>query len=158
MILLNGVSGFIGNAAFDTDLEVIGAECKKHCYSIIDNLGGEVLTWNELEVGRNYYYVQVKVFDECLYILLNAMYPFIAISSSAAPGGLDYIDHEQLWKGFSLHYHVLRADELNELLVIKEVKDTNFVENNHQLSEAEFYNIKYWRPKTVGDIVFNYWD
>ena len=45
-----------------------------------------------------------------------------------------------------------------ETLDIKEIKGRIFLANKNELNEAELSNIKYWKPLTVGDIVFNYWD
>ena len=153
MILLNGVSGFNG-----PDQVTDGEYFKKICYSLIHRLNGNVLSFSEPKVARHYYEVKVKVFEENLSILLNYIYPFIAFASSVDHGYIKFVDNELLLNGFSPYYRVLRSNELNESLVIKENKGRLIVENKNELNDAELNNIKYWKSKTVGDIVFNYWD
>lgn len=102
--------------------------------------------------------MKVKVFEENFSILLNYVYPFIAFASSVDYGYIKFVDNELLLNGFSPYYRVLRSNELNESLIIKENKGSIVVENKNELNDAELNNIKYWKSKTVGDIVFNYWD
>ncbi|MCG7344687.1 hypothetical protein MHZ92_11105 [Sporosarcina sp. ACRSL] len=59
---------------------------------------------------------------------------------------------------FSPFYRVLSPTELNEPLVIRDSKGRIIVENKNELNDAELGLIKYFNSKTVGDIVFNYWD
>ena len=153
MILLNGVSGFNG-----PDPVTDGEYFKKICYSLIHRLNGDVLSFSEPQVARHYYEVKVKVFEEDLSILLNYVYPFVAFASSVDYCYIKFVDNELLLNEFSPYYRVLRSNELNEPLVIKENKGRIIVENNNELNDAELTNIKYWKSKTVGDIVFNYWD
>ena len=153
MILLNGVSGFNG-----PDPVTDGEYFKKICYSLIHRLNGDVLSFREPKVARHYYEVKVKVFEEDLSILLNYVYPFVAFASSVDYCYIKFVDNELLLNEFSPYYRVLRSNELNEPLVIKENKGRIIVENNNELNDAELTNIKYWKSKTVGDIVFNYWD
>jgi len=153
MILLNGVSGFNG-----PDQVTDGDYFKKICYSLIHRLNGNVLFFSEPKVARHYYEVKVNVLEENLSILLNNVYPFIAFASSVDYGYIKFVDNELLLNGYSPYYRVLRSNELNEPLVIKENKGRITVENKNELNDAELNNIKYWKSKTVGDIVFNYWD
>ncbi|MBC5636318.1 hypothetical protein H8S33_05685 [Ornithinibacillus sp. BX22] len=153
VILLNGVSGFNG-----PDPVTDGEYFKKVCYSLIHRLNGNVLSFSEPEAARHYYEVKVNVLEENMSILLNNVYPFIAFASSVDHGYIKFIDNEPLLNGFSPYYRVLRSNELNEPLVIKENKGRIIVGNKNELNEAELNNIKYWKSKTVGDIVFNYWD
>ena len=153
MILLNGVSGFNG-----PDPKTNGEYFKKICYSVIHSFGGEVLYFKEPEAGRHYYVVEVKVLEDTFYVLLNQIYPFITFASSVDPGNNQFIDNKQLLNLFSPYYRVLSSTELNEPLVIRVQKGRVFVQNENELNDAEIGLIKYFNSKTVGDIIFNYWD
>ena len=137
MILLNGVSGFNG-----PDPVTDGENFKKICYSLILGLNGNVLSFSEPHVARHYYEVKVKVLEENLSILLNQVYPFIAFASSVDPGSIEFVNYELLLHEFSPYYRVLRANELNEPLVITENQGKLMVENHNELNDAELYNIK----------------
>jgi hypothetical protein len=153
MILLNGVSGFNGpNPKTD------GEYFKKICYSVIQSIDGNVISFCEPGVTRHYYIVKVEVSDLKLYILLNLIYPFVTFASSVDPSNIRFIQHEKLTAEFSPFYRVLSPTELNEPLVIRNSKGRTIVENKNELNEAELGLIKYFNSKTVGDIVFNYWD
>lgn len=158
MILLNGISDSGG-----PDALVDGNQFKKVCYSTVTSLKGRVLSFHEPVVAQNYYYAQVSLPNEkSLYILLNSIYPFIAFTSSPEPYNMRFVDHKQL-RGTIIQlwgevYTVLKPVELDEPLRLKEAKGGLVVLNENTLNKWDMYNIKYWKPKTVGDVVFNYWD
>ncbi|WP_151537680.1 hypothetical protein [Cytobacillus depressus] len=154
MILLNGVSGFNGPDGQIVD----GSQFKRLCYATVLNLGGSILSFKEPEVAQHYYYTEIKIFGENLYILLNGQYPFIAFASFVIPGNITFIDNDKLSKWFSPNYRILHSNELNEPLMIRQEKGKMIIENENELNDAELASIKYWRSKRVGDIVFNYWD
>lgn len=153
MILLNGVSGFNG-----PDPKTDGEYFKKICYTVIQSLDGNVMSFCEPEVARHYYIVKVEVSEQKLYILLNLIYPFVAFASTVDPANIRFIDHEKLTDKFKPYYRVLSQNELNEPLVIRDSNGGIIVENKNELNDAELGLIKYFNSKTVGDIVFNYWD
>ena len=158
MILLNGISDSGG-----TETLVDGNKFKKVCFSIVTNLGGRMLSFLEPAVAQNYYYAEVSFANEDrICILMNSIYPFIAFSTSPVPFDMTFVDHKQLTVYINQLggevYRVLRRDELYEPLRLKEAKGNLVVVNENTLNKWDMYNIKYWQPKTVGDVVFNYWD
>ncbi|MCG1021234.1 hypothetical protein [Sutcliffiella horikoshii] len=158
MILLNGISDSGGQ-----DTLVDGNQFKRVCYSIVTNLGGRILSFREPVVAQNYYYAEVSFANEDrLYILINSNYPFIAFTTSPVPFNMTFVDHKQLTVSINQLcgevYRVLQPDELYEPLRLKEAKGNLVVVNENTLNKWDLYNIKYWQPKTVGDVVFNYWD
>lgn len=158
MILLNGISDSGG-----PDTSVDGNRFKKVCYSTVTSLGGRVLSFREPVVAQNYYYAQVSFQDEkSIYILLNSVYPFIAFTTRLEPTCMTFADHKQLRANINQLcgdlYRVLNPVELDEPLRLKEVKGGLVVLNEHTLNKWDMYSIKHWQPKTVGDVVFNYWD
>jgi len=53
-------------------------------------------------------------------------------------------------RSVSNYYRVLNTDELNIPLSIESISNT--------LDKVEIEQIDYWRPKTIGEVIFNYWD
>lgn len=158
MILLDGISDSGG-----PDTLVDGNQFKKFCYSIVTSLGGRVLSYREPVVAQNYYYAEVSLSNEDgLYILLNSIYPFIAFTTSPVPFNMTFVDQKQLRATinqlYGEVYRVLHPVELDEPLRLKEAKGGLVVLNENTLNKWDIYNIKYWKPKTVGEVVFNYWD
>ncbi|UOE95243.1 hypothetical protein [Alkalihalobacillus sp. LMS39] len=154
MILLNGISGF--NVSDDKTVD--GVQFKSLCKSIVLNLGGSVLSFKDPKVAQNYYYAEIEISDEKLYILINGHYPFIAFASSGIPGDITFVDNEQLAKCFEQYYRILYSYELEEPLRVKQPKGNILIGIENELNGAELVNVKHWQPKRVGDIVFNYWD
>ncbi|QFT89660.1 hypothetical protein FIU87_13445 [Bacillus sp. THAF10] len=158
MILLGGISDSGG-----TDSIVDGDTFKKACYTSVTSLGGRVLSFQEPVVAQNYYYAKVSFpNEENLYILLNSIYPFIAYATSHRAYSMTFKDHKELTTTirhlYSDMYRVLQQVELNETLRLKEAKSDMVVLNENTLNKWDMDNIKYWKPKTVGEVVFNYWD
>ncbi|WP_078380090.1 hypothetical protein [Sutcliffiella halmapala] len=152
MILLNGVSGSNNETLVD------GVEFKRISYYIIKKNRGRVLSFIEPETGTNYYKVKVQIFGEQLYILLNISYPFLAFASSVEPGEILFVDYPLLKEELISYYRILTIHELNEPLIVKQVKGKSLVENENQLNEADLYGIKHWKTQTIGEVVFNFWD
>lgn len=158
MILLNGISDSGGPDTF-----VDGDLFKKVCYSTMTSLGGKVLSFREPAVAQNYYYAEVSLQSEdAIFILLNSIYPFIAFTTSPEPPSMTFVEHKQLAAMINQLcgdvYRVLHPVELNEPLRMKEAKGGLVVLNENTLNKWDMYNIKYWKPNRVGDVVFNYWD
>lgn len=49
-------------------------------------------------------------------------------------------------------------DELNDPLYIKESTAQIILENDNELNSAELEQIAYWKPKSVGEVIYNFWD
>ncbi|MED4015149.1 hypothetical protein [Sutcliffiella cohnii] len=121
------------------------------------------MSYREPVVAQNYYYAEVSLSNEDgLYILLNSIYPFIAFTTSPVPFNMTFVDQKQLRATinqlYGEVYRVLHPVELDEPLRLKEAKGGLVVLNENTLNKWDIYNIKYWKPKTVGEVVFNYWD
>lgn len=157
MILLNGVTGF--NYVNDKSPPTVDRrQFKNISFIAITKNGGNILSFDEPNVGRNFYKVKVKVFGEHMYILLNISYPFLAFATLIEFGNIKFVDNHLLNREFSPFYRVLNASELNEPLLVRDVKGKIIVENDNELNDAEVHQITYWKPVRTGDVIFNYWD
>jgi hypothetical protein len=155
--LPKGVTGFY-NAKHNKPPTIDGNQFKQQCFSIIKRNNGKVLEFIELQFATNFLYVEVKVFNKHLHILLNEHYPFLAFASFVDFENIKFIDEPELLKQFSPFYKVLSIEELNEPLYIKESTGKIILENDNELNSAELEQIAYWKPKSVGEVIYNFWD
>lgn len=90
--------------------------------------------------------------------MLNSSYPFVAFASSVQYFDIEFVDHSlsSVVDALSNEFRVLSANSLNQRLVLDE--RTHNVLNKNYLNKAELNQIFHWKPKTVGDVIFNFWD
>ncbi|MFC0213118.1 hypothetical protein ACFFK0_11745 [Paenibacillus chartarius] len=69
---------------------------------------------------------------------------------------ITFMDAPQLSKELSRYYQVVCSDELNVLLRYSGAE--LLLDHKHELNKAELEQVKYWKPNTIGEIVFNFWD
>lgn len=53
---------------------------------------------------------------------------------------------------------ILYAGSLNERLLYTGKKGSFLIKNDNQLNNAELAQIAYWKPITIGEVLYNYWD
>ncbi|MCM3667250.1 hypothetical protein M3204_22900 [Mesobacillus subterraneus] len=147
--LPNGITGF-HNSTNNLPPKVDGRQFKSVCAAIVNRSGGKLLKFREPLYPLNFYEAEVKVNDNEFYILLNEHYPYIAFASVVEFGKIDFINASELLTQFSPFYKVLSLKELNEPLNIKS--------DSINLNSAELEQISYWKPKTIGEVIFNFWD
>jgi hypothetical protein len=154
VLLLNGISGFLIN-----DLpEVYSSQFKELCYSLANVTQGKFVSFEIPHRSQNFYKTELEWNDGNTFILLNSSYPIVAFASSVEYFNIHFIDHPyaNLLKSFSHVFTIATVNELVEPLEIDERTQT--VRNKNNLSKSEISQILYWEPKTVGDVVFNFWD
>ncbi|MGE7880058.1 hypothetical protein [Peribacillus muralis] len=157
MILPKGVTGYY-YAEHNMPPTIDGNQFKQHCFSIIGRNNGQVFGSLEQQIAVNFFNVEVKVFNKHMHILLNVHYPFLAFASFVDFENIDFIDEPELMKQFSPFYKVLGREELIEPLIIKEGTGKIILENDNELNSAELNQIAYWKPKSVGEVIYNFWD
>ncbi|ECW8277081.1 hypothetical protein F3250_12315, partial [Listeria monocytogenes] len=96
-------------------------------------------------------YAQVEILGNSLYILLNAHYPYLTFASAVELGNINFIENPFLYEQFAPFYKIIDAVELNSSFNQSMVKKAD-------LNSAELEQLAYWKPETVGQIIFNYWD
>jgi hypothetical protein len=154
--LPNGITGFFEKQ--DEPPKIDGKQFKQLCFSIANNNGGSVLNFKESQAGTNFYHAEVNVFNMHLHLLLNAHYPFLAFASVVNYGQIDFVDEPQLFDQFITYYRVLDTKELNEPLFIKLSSKECILQNDNELNSAELKQLAYWKPETMGSLIFNFWD
>lgn len=159
--LLQGVTGF-PNLNTDALSRVNFADFRRLVGHIIGHFNvTDVSKISEDGVSHNYYYVTMSIYNEHgqlnkFNLLCNAHQPLLAISEpfSEYTFGLPptFINNEKIeWfvNEFISDFILLTPDFLTQPL--------NDVHTRY-LSTLEMKQIKYWKPETVGEVIFNFYD
>ncbi|MBY0097999.1 hypothetical protein [Mesobacillus maritimus] len=150
MILPNGVTGFYDSESKKPP-QVNGKLFKQLCFEFASWNGGKVIDFNEPKYPRNFYFAKFEIHNNQFFVLLNEHYPYLAYASVVEFGNITFIDKPVSHENFSDFYKVLGKVDLeapiNQNLVV-----------NSELNRAELEQLAYWKPETVGQIIFNYWD
>ncbi|MUV38803.1 hypothetical protein JNUCC1_02674 [Lentibacillus sp. JNUCC-1] len=104
--------------------------------------------------------IVIKVRNKSVHALLNSQYPFIAFTSSRQGDEhhFPFIDDVELSNIFNPYYEVLSFEQLNKPVRYHQQGTNITLENENTLHQADLKQLAFWKPKTVGEIVFNYWD
>lgn len=121
---------------------------KELCFMLMMQCGGKVLGFKEPQIATNFFDVEVSLFQKQLHILLNENYPFLAFASHVEYFYIHFCEEPELNKLFSPYYRVLGTKELSAPLDLKE----------NELDPSELQQIAYWKPVTLGEVIFNFWD
>jgi len=91
----------------------------------------------------------IQLEDERLTILHHRLMPYIAFAKFDEELSFQFLTKTLIHKYFPMR-KCLTADTLNTL--VTQDKDL------HSLSEVEWNYISHFDSKTIGDVIFNYWD
>ncbi|MED4531857.1 hypothetical protein [Metabacillus fastidiosus] len=151
LILYSGITGIVPAPS------VKEKEFKQICYSL---LGSNVLEFIENGTLKNFYECIIKFKRRNIHILLNRHYPFIAFTSARELNDLylPFIDEPDLSKLFEQYYKVLSLYQLKEPLTYTQKRKNIIVINENELHQDELKELVFWKPRTIGEVVFNYWD
>ena len=157
MILRNGVTGFYN--AEDVKPPTIDEKLFiQNCFGLINGKYGKIAGCKGQQDTANFFAVEVKTADKHMHLLLNAHYPFMAFADEAGYGKMSFVDEPALGKLFSPFYHVLDTKKLNERVILKPGSKKHILQNANDLNEEELKQIAFWKPETIGEIIYNYWD
>ncbi|WP_336771352.1 hypothetical protein [Paenibacillus sp. MMO-58] len=151
---MRGVSGFLA----DELPKVNSINFKRLCHAVADYSKGKLLSFEEPYLSRNFFKAELDMVDRRAFILLNSSYPFVAFASSVQYFDIAFVDDSlsSVIDASSSGFKVLTVNTLKQRLVID--KKTHALLNENNLNKAELDQILYWKPKTVGDVIFNFWD
>ncbi|WP_435166215.1 hypothetical protein [Paenibacillus glycanilyticus] len=156
MLLLDGISGF----PVDDRTKVDSLQFKRLCYTLANYSNGKFLSFEEPHVSQNFYKAELGWENKSTstFILLNSSYPFVAFASSVQYFDIKFAV-DSLFNdvdAFNTGFRVLPVVVLNQRLILDE--RTHTVLNENSLNKAELNQIFHWKPKTVGEVIFNFWD
>jgi len=146
--LPRGITGF---TSYPNSLAI--QELKPFISLIYSILRG-TLEWEDLDLsGKNYYYFSIKSSDQEYHVFLNAYFPCVAISKKFKGKKFIFMRAEEILSQFKL------LEDCNYLLLGEEILNQDLIELDFlDLDRAEIEQIRYWKPKTIIEIVFNNWD
>jgi hypothetical protein len=148
-LLVPGVCGHI-NRVKPNDAEAERL-FRSSCHAAARDVAGRVSGVAPAEVGRNYHIATIEAPGrEPEAILLHAVLPLVAAAKLRA-GEMTFASVRRLERFFTQPL----------LLVEPELLEMRWAESQlptEALREQEWYDIKYWKPPRVGDVVFNRFD
>ena len=157
MILPNGVTGFY-SAKHNKPPTIDEKQFKQNCFSLISSIDGEILEFKGPQVDTNFFDVKAKISNKHMHMLLDVHYPFMTFANEVEYGKIAFINEPELDKLFGSIYNVLGTKELNEPAILKLGSKQTILQNENDFNKDELKQVAYWKPKTIGEIIFNYWD
>jgi hypothetical protein len=153
VILPRGVTGIEGRTEGTPSFTDYRA-FRGHCYAAAREAGWDVreVSAPHREMACNYAWAVLASSDAGLAVVLNGVFPLLAFVSPPAAGqiALDFTDCAALGAAFeTLGYTVLSAAELGRPLTR---------EMWQGLAPHEQKRVRYFRPRRVGDVIYNHWD
>lgn len=150
MLLEKGITGFFeyGDCIMP---ELDYTAFQRMCYTVRNK------QWNMTGIFRpehtNYFYAH---FQGCydteqmekqeVYLLQNKYYPIIAMTKELSLYEKVFIDITDPFR--IIDGEIISAEILNEA----------FDDTQYHLSNVELQQIRYWKPVSIGNIIFNEWD
>ncbi|OWK45481.1 hypothetical protein [Fimbriiglobus ruber] len=153
MLLSRGVTGIESRKDGSPSLSDYQA-FRGHCYITAREAGWsvrEVLAPRQA-IACNYALAVFASRESAITAVLNGVFPLLAFADPPTEGqlDLDFVDCAALGSAFEqLGYTVLPAAELSRLLKR---------EMWQGLAPHEQKQVRYFRPRRVGDVIYNYWD
>jgi hypothetical protein len=127
-----------------------------HCHHAARVTGGKLQSIRDAYEGgipNNYAIARIQFSDTVVAVLVNSIRPILAFAKCTAESQItfEYIDCPKLADAFHEvgQYTIPTSKELNCPLLS---------EMCNNLGPAEQKQVRYFRPRCVGDVVFNSWD
>ncbi|UZR94368.1 hypothetical protein [Chondrinema litorale] len=165
-ILPPGVSGFYKEGE-DTPASIDVYQFRKACENLVEKTGYLLEAFYDFTLSETKSYHLAVVFkpdNSYILIFCNRYYPIIAFSKvldikniNQADFDLpenEFFDNEQLATFFKNNYEVLTCDYLSITVDADNEDDAVTVK---RLTFYEFAEFSFWKPQTLGDIIFNDW-
>jgi len=154
MILRRGISSLFSGNDRGAIPEFSFAEFKRIVYGVADPLRLAVSEIKERGVTPNFHSARLNGAETSLTILGHSINPILAFSEplEQSEAQLRFIDCPRIATELARcfpHLIIAPAEELNR----KPTKP-----DFDLLDAAELDQIRYWKPESVGEIAFNWWD
>lgn len=154
MILKRGITSFFNWDKRGTIPEFTFGEFKRIVFAVAANLRLDVSILAERNVTPNFHVARLDDSELSVLMLGHSIYPLIAFAKSANPDAsrLQFVDCARIANEMqNLFPDVIIAgsDELARKLTESDQALLDVVEREQ---------IKYWKPTTVGEVAFNWWD
>lgn len=155
MELPYGISGFY-NSDEPKPPEMDVSKYKELSYDLARKLDGELLDFVDSLYPANFYKAYFKLPARNICLIMNKHYPMLAFANTVEVGNaikFEFLDFPEGKKEVPGQYTVLSA----EMLDSEVPKNIDELPEN-KLNKGDIEQIKYWKPETIGQIIFNFWD
>ncbi len=151
MIVRKGITSFFQHRTIP---EFSFGEFKDIVRSCVAPIGFTIHSLTERGVTPNFHTAALERFNDQFTILAHSTYPIIAFAEPLKPGicELRFRDANSIAKRITDSYPNVTIASTKELLRRIDISDIE------QLNRAEREQIKYWKPQTIGELAFNWWD
>lgn len=152
MILPRGITGFYDSRRDQVPPVVDVKEFARACYSVARAEFGVVENLESANYSINFHRAILRTRDEIVAVLCNGHFPWLAFAKTHSRNyDFTFMESAVLACQFS---DAMRCEVIG-LASLEEHPDEASLAD---LSEIERSQIKYWRPRRLGDIIFNFWD
>ncbi len=153
MKLVEGIAGFY-DASEQDGLPHVSVEIfKKEIVGALAPLAYRLIEIEEAGVTPNFHLALFEQEGRRLVVVCNSIYPYIALANEPEKSKcqLNFLTNESIEDaiGTYTNFEVIPSTSLCEQLTS---------ENLSYLNKAEQSQVNYWRPNTVGEVIFNWWD
>ena len=147
MILQRGITGFWGVNTKPPPFLDEKAFCRM-CHALAQESGGDVIEVDTDPAARNFYSAKLSRYGQSVFLLQNIHYLYMAFAQQDASGRFIWTSQPEWLRLPEVQACFLSPDELNQ----------DWHGLCGELSPEEQEQIRYWNPRTVGEIIFNTWD
>jgi len=147
MVLAKGITGFCSEDALHTVEELDAKAFRAICYDAALHPDVTIVNFTDCDYPFTYHKAIFRVNDERIVALLNNFYPIVGFAKNDDP--IEYCDIPPQLSTLSQHYTLLDEDTLLSYPSKEELA---------KLDECERESIRFWKPTSLGDIIFNTWD
>ena len=147
MVLAKGITGFCNEGDLHTVEEIDAKAFRSICYDVALERGVTLVNIVECDYPFTYHKAIFDVDGERIQLLVNVYYGIGAFVTSDDP--VRFCDIPAALSTLSTHYTLLTEDELLTYPSSEELA---------KLDSEELQQLTYWKPKNLGDIIFNHWD
>lgn len=110
------------------------------------------------KVDRNYHAAEVQIDAKRILVLCNAHYPWLALVESSAKVELGSPIFDLGWEDVPAMTQALEAFSEFRVLDVMYLESVPEPQVLQHLWEGEVKQIRLWKPRNIGEIIFNPWD
>ena len=134
--------------------DLIGPEAFRAACSLVAGMErGSVESFDPDLLSRSYYAATVRTATDHLSVLCNSVYPYLAFVPPNSFGFtvMEFVEPVSM---ASLFTRMTGYQPLNAAWLKSDLRPEILAD----LGPAELKQLRYWRPRRTGDVIFNYWD
>ena len=99
--------------------------------------------------GKNFFWAAYQKYGKMFFLLMNSRYPYLAFADQMQFSNIHFVDHP---------WNMTLPAETEVVVLDARLLNRAWRGCIDSLSEVEVCQIRFWKPRTVGEIIFNFWD